>query len=163
MTEAPLRLRVAGMVLAAGLAMVWDDRCAVVTAATPVGLPAVRRGRLAVVLALLALAWLLSRAAVGGQRIAFAAITFQTVAMAAVLLALVGWFARGRDDEPLLALPVPALLLTGAIIGQLPRGVSLLHSPPGGAGWPVERTRWLVLLLVSIVVVGRFDRDPAKR
>ena len=117
-TQAPVRLRVAGMLLAAGLAMVWDDRCAVVTAATPVGLPAVRRGRAAVVLGLLVPAWLLSCAAVDGQPVAFAAVTFQTSALAAVLLALVGWFARDREGEPVLALPVPALLLAVAAFSQ---------------------------------------------
>ena len=161
--QAIVRLRYTGLLLAGALAMVWDDRCAVVTAPTPVGVPAVRRGRAVVVLCLLGLAWLLSCAVVSGQRVPYAALTLQTSAVAVLLLAVVGWLARDREGEQLAALPAPALLLTMALLSRLPSEVSLLRATPGSAGWPAERSRWLVLLVVATLLVVRLGRDPARR
>lgn len=155
---APTRLRVVGFLLGVALAMVWDDRCAVVTAPTPVGLPAVRRGRAAVVLALLASAWVLSAFAAGGGD-HLAAITLQSAAVAALLTAVVGWLARDRAGEPVAALPVPVLLGLLLLFQLLPARAALLRATPGTPEWGAERTRWLVLLAVSAMVVAGLDRE----
>lgn len=159
--QEPVRLRVVGMLLAAAAAMVWDDRCAVLTAPTPVGLPAVRRGRALLVLTLLVVAWGFSCLAASGHDTPYAVISLHSGATAVLLIAVVGWLSRDRDGEQLLALPIPVLLMTIVVMTQLPDRFALLTHPPGDAGWPAERTRWLGLLALSVVLVLHLDRDPA--
>ena len=157
------RLRVMGMLLAAAAAMVWDDRSAVLTAPTPVGIPAVRHGRALVVVALLLVAWGLACLAARGHDVAYGAVSLQSGVVAVLLVGLVGWLSRDREGEQLLALPVPVLLVVVVVMFRLPRRFSLLTQRPGDVGWPGERTRWLVLLAVSLALVFRLDRDPAAR
>lgn len=158
-------LRVAGMVLAAAVALAWEDRCAVLTAATPTGLPAVRRGRAVVVCGLLGLAWLLcclaAELTADEAAVPYAAVSLQSAAVAATVVAVIAAWARGREGEPVLALPGPVLLLVLAALFRLPRRVSLLHATPGDEGWPAERTRWWLLLGLAMLVVMRAGRDPA--
>lgn len=153
--QTPARLRVVGMLLAAAVAMVWDDRCAVLAAATPVGLPAVRHGRAILLLAMLLSAWGLSCLAARDEAIAWRAVNLQSAGTSALILAVVGWFARGRDGEQQLVLPVPVLLLAVAAMTRLPTPLSLLGGRPG------EQGRWLLLLAASLALVVRLDRDPA--
>lgn len=155
--QQPGRLRVVGMLLAAAAAMAWDDRCAILTAPTPVGLPAVRHGRALVVFGLLMLAWGLSCLAASGHDVPYTLVSVQSGVMAVLLVGVVGWLGRDRDGEQLLALPVPVLLVTVVAMSRLPDRFSLLTEQPGGA----TRNRWLVLLAVSVLLVLRMDRDPA--
>ena len=143
--------------MAAGVALLWDDRCAVLTEPTPVGLPAVRRGRALVLVALLLSAWGLSCLAARDYSLPWRALNLQTAGMALVVAAVVGWWARDRRGEPLLALPVPVLLLTVAAMSRLPQSLSLLSGQPG------EQTRWLVLVASCLLLLARLDRDPARR
>lgn len=159
--QEPVRLRVVGMLLAAAAAMVWDDRCAVLTVPTPVGLPAVRRGRALLVLSLLLVAWGFSCLAASGLDAPYAVISLQSGATAALLVAVVGWLSRGHEGEQLLALPVPVLLVTVVVMTRLPDRFSLLTQQPGDAGWPAERARWLGLLALSVFLVLHLDRDLA--
>lgn len=159
--QEPVRLRVVGMLLAAAAAMVWDDRCAVLTAPTPVGLPAVRRGRAVLVLSLLLVAWGCSCLAASGHDAPYAVISLQSGATAVLLVAVMGWLSRDRDGEQLLALAVPVLLVTVVVMTRLPDRFSLLTQQPGDAGWPAERSRWLGLLALSVLLVLHLDRDPA--
>jgi hypothetical protein len=159
--QEPIRLRVVGMLLAAAFAMVWDDRCAVLTAPTPVGLPAVRRGRAVMVLSLLLVAWGCSCLAASGHGVPYAVISLQTGATAVLLVAVMGWLSRDRDGEQLLALAVPVVLVTVAVMTRLPDRFSLLTHQPGDIGWPAERVRWLGLLALSVLLVLHLDRDPA--
>ena len=161
--QEPTRLRVVGMLLAAAAAMVWDDRSAVLTSPTPVGLPAVRHGRALVVLALLLIAWGASCLAARGHDVPYGAVSLQSGVTGVLLVALVGWLSRDREGEQLLALPVPVLLVVVLVMSRLPRPVSLLSQQPGEVGWPGERPRWLVLLALSLALVLRLDRDPAAR
>lgn len=154
--QTPARLRVVGMLLAAAMALVWDDRCAVLTAPTPVGLPAVRHGRAILLLAMLLSAWGLSCLAARDHDIAWRAVNLQSAGMAVLILAVVGWYVRGREGEQQLALPMPVLLLTVAAMSRLPERVSLL------AGRPGEQGRWLLVLAASLALVVRLDRDPAR-
>jgi hypothetical protein len=159
--QAAVRLRVVGLVLGAALAMVWDDRCAVVTAATPVGVPAVRRGCLLVVLALLCLGFGLSCLVVRPAPVPYGAVVLQTAGAAAVLLALVGWLARDRPGEQVAALPFPLLLVGLGVVSRLPAELSLMRTSPGDPGWPAERGRWLAVLLLAVAASGLLDRDRA--
>ena len=161
-SAAPTRLRVVGFVLGAVLAMAWEDRGAAVTAATPVGLPAVRHGRAAVVLLLLGSAWVLS-ALVSGGGSHLLAVTLQSGTVAVLLVAIVGWLARDREGESVAALPVPVLFGLLVVIQLLPERVALMRSAPGTETWGPERTRWWVLLGVSLEVVALLDRDPYRR
>ncbi len=161
--EEPTRLRVVGMLLAAAAAMVWDDRSAVLTTPTPVGLPAVRHGRALVVVTLLLIAWGLGCLAARGHDVPYGAVSLQSGVVAVLLVSLVGWLSRDREGEQLLALPVPVLLVVIVVMTRLPHSVSLLNQQPGEVGWPAERTRWLVLLALSLVLLLRLDRDPAVR
>jgi hypothetical protein len=163
-SDTGLRLLLIGLVAGVALALVWDDRCAALTAATPVGLPAVRRGR-AVLLAVALVAgwgtcaWAADRAE---PDIPVAAIAVPVLAMAAVLLAAIGLLARGREGEPIGAYPVPVLLLLLLLLSRLPDRWTLLVSP-AGAGWAQVRDRWLLLLAASAAVAIWMLRDPAAR
>lgn len=160
--DAGVRLRVLGFVLAAVAALSWDDRGHGLCACTPVGLPAVRRGRGLVVLALLVVAFVLGRLAVpGGADLSVTAVVLQSGAMTGLLLALAAWF--GRDGEPVLVVPLPALLVSLAVLVNLPRPVTFLRSMPGDAGWPAERASWLALLVLALLAVTVLGRDPAAR
>lgn len=158
--DAPLRLRVLGFLLSAAVALSWDDRSYPLTASTPVGVPAVRRGRAAVVTALAVLAFGLGWCAVPGEATGLP-IALQSASVAVVLLVVVGWF--GRDGEPVLVIPFPALLLTLAVLSRLPPRLALLRADPHGAAWSDERLRWWVLLALSAVLLLRLERDPAAR
>ena len=157
--QRPVRLRLVGVLLAAGAAMVWDDRCAVLTSPTPVGLPAVRRGRALLVLALLLLAWGLSCLAATGHHVPWKVVSVQTGVLAVLIVGLVGWFGRDREGDQLLTLPMPVTLLTVALVSRLPQRFSLLAEQPGRDGW----LRWCLLLVLSLALVLRLDRDPAAR
>ena len=159
-TDAPLRLRLLGFLLAAVVALSWDDRAHVLTASTPVGIRAVRRGRALVVTTGAVLAFGLGWLAVPGH-VAGRAIALQAATVAVVLLVVVGWF--GRDGEPVLVLPFPSLLLTLAVLNRLPHQIALLRTDPSAPEWVDERTRWWVLLGLSALVVLRLERDPAAR
>jgi hypothetical protein len=160
--DAPIRLRLVGLAAVVAAALTWDDRIHALTASTPVGLPAVRRGRGLLVMTVIAVAFSLSWLAVpAGVTVPVAALALQTVALVALLLALVGWF--GRDGEPVLALPAPALLLVLVALNRLPHQVALLRADPSDNAWPAERNRWLVLLAVAAAVALRLGRDPASR
>lgn len=160
--SAPLRLRLLGLLLAAAVALSWDDRAHVLTASTPVGLPAVRRGRLALAGALAAGCFGLAALAVpAGEDAPVAALSLQTLALAVLLLAVAGWF--GRDGDPVLVVPLPALLLTLVVLSRLPHRVAMLQSDPRSPEWADERTRWWVLLAVAFVLLLRLQRDPGAR
>jgi hypothetical protein len=160
--EAPVRVRVLCLALVVVAAYAWDDRVHTLTVPTPVGLPAVRRGRAVVVAALLSLAFLLGVLAVpAGAEVPVRALALQTVALAAVLLAVVGW--AGRDGEPVLALPLPALMLILFALIRLPSSVALLRADPGSPAWADERMRWFALLALASAAVAWWDRDPAAR
>lgn len=158
--DAPIRLRVLGFLLAVAVALSWDDRACVLTASTPVGLPAVRRGRLSVVTTIAVLAYCFGWLAVPGQATGLA-IGLQSASVAVVLLVVVGWF--GRDGDPVLVIPFPALLITLAVLNKLPHQIALLRADPRSSEWSGERTRWWVLLAVSALFVLRLERDPAAR
>lgn len=159
---APIRLRLLGLAIVVASGLAWDDRVHALTSSTPVGLPAVRRGRAVVVISVLAIAFCLGVLSVpGGVHVQVRALVLQTSTLAALVLALVGWF--GRDGDPVLVLPAPALLLSLVVLNRLPHQVALLRSEPGSSGWPAERARWLVLLVLASVLVLRLTRDPAAR
>jgi hypothetical protein len=158
--EASVRLRFIGLLVAACAALVWDDRCHDITAPTPVGLPAVRRGRALVIATLLTGAWALACIAVPTPA-PLAAVTLQLLAMTALLLAIVGWLSRNGDS--VLAVPFPAVLILVAVLNRLPHQVALLRSQPGDPAWAAERLRWWVLLAASAAVVWVLQRDPASR
>lgn len=160
--DAGTRLRVLGFVLAAAGALGWDDRGHALTASTPVGLPAVRRGRVLLCWTVLAAAFVLAWLAVpGSTSVPVGAVVLQSIALGALVLALVAWF--GREGDPVLAVPLPALLLSLLVLAKLPRPLTFLHALPGTAGWPAERARWLGLLVVALVAVAVLDRDAAAR
>lgn len=160
--DAPIRVRVLGLAVVVAAAQARDDRVHALTESTPVGLPAVRRGRAALVLAVLAVAFGLGCLAVpDGVPVPVGALVLQTAALVALLMALVGWF--GRDGEPVLVLPVPALLISLLALSQLPHQIGMLRADPMGQAWPAERTRWVVLLVVAALAVVRLGRDPAAR
>lgn len=160
--DAPIRLRVLGLGVVVAAALAWDDRVHALTSSTPVGLPAVRRGRALVVGLVLAAAFSLGLLAVpAGVAIPVGALVLQTCALVALLAAQVAWF--GRDGDPVLALPAPALLLSLVMLNRLPHQVALLRADPLGSDWSAERTRWIVLLAVAALTVVRLDRDPAAR
>lgn len=163
-SDTGLRLLLAGLAAGVGLALVWDDRCAPLTAATPVGLPSVRMGRGAVLLAALAAAW--GTCAVAADRAVpstpVASIAVPVLAMAALLVAAIGLVARGRDGEAVGAYPVPVSLLIVLLLSRLPARWAVLV-PPGADAWPQARDRWLVLLAGSAAMVLWLLRDPGSR
>ena len=159
-----LRLLLVGVAAGLALALVWDDRCAPLTAATPTGLPSVRVGR--GVALLVALAAGRGVCAVVADRTApdtpVMAIAVPVFAMAVLLLAAVGLIAHGREGEPVGASPAPVLLLIVGLMSRLPERWSLLASP-ATAAWPQVRHRWLVVLAASAATVLWLARDPAAR
>lgn len=160
--DAPIRLRLLGMAVAVAVALAWDDRAHVLTTSTPVGLPAVRRGRVLVVallaVAAFALGWL---AVPGGASVPVGSLVLQSISFATLLLVVVGWF--GRDGESVLVVPLPALLLSVVVMFRLPERVALLRADPRSPEWADERIRWWVLLGVCVLLVARLQRDPAAR
>lgn len=163
-SDTGLRLLLAGLAAGVALALVWDDRCAPLTSATPVGLPSVRLGRGALLLVALVAGW--GACALAADRaepdIPVGAIAVPALAMAALLLAAIGLLARGREGEPIAAYPVPALLLLLLLLSRLPDRWTLLVSP-AGPGWAQVRDRWLLLLAASAAVAIWMLRDPAAR
>lgn len=160
--DAVIRLRVLGMALVVAAAMSWDDRVHALTASSPVGLPAVRRGRTLVVAVLVVAGFGLGCLAVpDGLRLPVGALALQSAALGALLLALVAWF--GRDGEPVLVVPLPALLVSLAVLIKLPSPFTFLHADPGSTAWPAERVRWLALLALALAVAALLGRDPAAR
>lgn len=162
--QAQLRLRVTAVAGAVALALLWEDRCATLVAATPVGLPAVRRGQALVVLLLLVASWGASSVvAARSAALPVAGLALEAAGLAVVLVALVGLLARGREGEPVAALAVPVLLGVVVALSRLPQRWSLINAPPGGPGWAAERGRWAVVLLVGVLVVSWCGRDLAAR
>lgn len=163
-SDTGLRLLLAGLAAGAALALVWDDRCAPLAAATPVGLPSVRTGRGAVLLAALTVSW--GACALAAERAVpttpVAAIAVPVLAVAALLVAAVGLIARGREGEPVGAYPVPVLLFVVVLLSRVPARWALLVPPSAGA-WPQARDRWLLLLALSVAIVVWLSRDPASR
>lgn len=160
--NAGLRLRAAGAVVAIVLTMIWDDRSALLTAPTPVGLPAVQRGRLVLLVALLAGAW--SLAAIAALRTTDAVpvgpLALEALAVSALLLAGAGAIARGRDGESVAAYAVPGLLALLFLQSRLPVGWQLINAGPASA--EVQR-RWLVVLVASAALTAWVGRDPSAR
>jgi hypothetical protein len=160
--DAPVRVRVLGLAVVVVAGYAWDDRVHALTSASPVGLPAVRRGRGLVVGALLCLAFALGVAAVPSDvDVPVRALVLQACALALLMLAVIG--AVGRYGDPVLALPVPLLIAMLVVLTRLPASIALLRATPGAPGWPAERTRWVVLLAVSAAVLSWWARDPAAR
>jgi len=156
--DAPIRLRVLGMLLAAAVALAWDEQAHAVIAASPVGLPAVRRGRVVLVTLLAGGAFVLGWAAVPGD-VPAAAVALQSTAIAVLLLVVVAWF--GRDGDPVSVVPFPALLLSLAVLARLPADLALLRADPRSSEWAAERVRWWVLLGLCALLLLRLQRDPA--
>jgi hypothetical protein len=160
--DAAIRLRVLGVALGVALATSWDDRVHALSAASPVGLPAVRRGRALLVLALVTAAFALGFVGLPEGLIAHpAALALQSAALGALLVAVVAWF--GRDGEPVLVVPLPAALVSLAVLVKLPRPLTFLHADPGSAGWPDERARWVGLLVLALLAAAVLGRDAAAR
>lgn len=163
-SDTALRLLLVGLATAVAIALVWDDRCAPVTAATPVGLPAVRRGRGLVLSAALVAgwgvcAWAADRAV---PDLPVTAMAVLVLGLAVATLAVTGVLARGRDGEPVGTYPVPVLLVLLLLLSRLPDRWALLVAPTD-ADWPAARDRWLLLLVVAAVLTGWVLRDPATR
>ncbi len=160
--DAPIRLRLLGLAIVGAAALAWDDRVHALTASTPVGLPAVRRGRVVVVGVLLTAAFGLGLLAVPeGVAPPTEALVLQTCALTALLYAVVAWV--GRDGSSVLAVPLPALLLSLAVLFRMPKPLTFLQALPGTSAWPAERARWIVLMLVTAAVATVLSRDPAAR
>jgi len=160
--DAPLRLRMVGLLLAALFALVWDDRTAPLAAATPVGLPAVQRARLLVLLAVVSAAWTLAclAAAAESTDVRVWSATVEIGAVAALLTAVVGGLARERPGESLAAYPVPLLLVLLVLAFRVPEQWALIVAPDSPAWTDVHR-RWAVLLIVGILGIAVSTRDPA--
>lgn len=160
--DAGLRLRVAGAAVALLLTLTWDDRIATMTAATPVGLPAVQRGRLTLVVALLAGAWSLAAAAAvhTTSGVLVGPLAVEAVALSALLLAGAGALARGRDGESVAAYSVAGLLALVVLQSRLPAGWQLISAGP--ASTEVQQ-RWLIVLAISLILIARVGRDPCAR
>jgi hypothetical protein len=160
--EGVVRLRVLGMALAVAAAMSWDDRVHALTAAAPVGLPAVRRGRVLLAAVLAVVGFGAGCLVVPGtEALHVGALALQSLALGALLLAVVAWF--GRDGETVLVIPLPALLLSLAVLVKLPAPLTFLRAQPGSPQWPDERARWLALLALALAGVVLMGRDPAAR
>jgi hypothetical protein len=160
--DAPVRLRVLGLAVVVVASWAWDDRVHALTAASPVGLPAVRRGRAVVVGVLLLLAFASGVVAVpAGVEVPVRALALQTVGLVLLQLTVIG--AAGRYGDPVLTLSMPVLLLWLAVLYRMPDRVQLLRADPSGPGWAAARTRWLVVAAVAAAVVSWWARDPAAR
>lgn len=159
-----MRLRLLGILIAATAALAWDERSHELAAPTPTGLPAVRRGRAVAQVGLLGAAWgagCWTLAATTGAPAPFAAMTLQLAGLAALIGVLIGWF--GRDGDPVVALPFPAVMFTVVLLNRLPHQIALMRAEPGSAGWPQEQLRWWVLLAGALLLLARLNRDPGTR
>lgn len=161
---APIRLRAVGLALAALLALGWEDRTAPLAAATPVGLPAVHRGRLLLLLLAAAVAWSLSclAATQRGPDVPVWSATVEIAAAAAVLTAIVGGLARERLGESLAAYPVPLLLVLLVLAFRVPERWAVIAGP-GSPAWADVHRRLVALLLIGLVAMLVVGRDPASR
>jgi len=160
--DAGLRLRLAGAGVAVLLTLAWDDRSATMTAPTPVGLPAVQRGRAILLVTLLAGAWLLAAAAAvqTSDAVPVGPLGLEALAVSALLLAAAGGLARGRDGESVAAYAVPGLLALLFLQSRLPAGWQLVSAGPTSTD---VQQRWLVVLAVSAVLTAWVGRDPSAR
>jgi len=160
--NAGLRLRLAGAGVAVLLTLAWDDRSATMTAPTPVGLPAVQRGRVLLLVTLLGTAWLLAAAAAvhTTDAVPVGPLGLEALAVSALLLTAAGALARGREGESVAAYAVPGLLALLFLQSRLPAGWQLVSAGP--ASTDVQQ-RWLVVLAVSAALTGWVGRDPSAR
>lgn len=160
--NAGLRLRLAGAGVAVLLTLAWDDRSATLTAATPVGLPAVQRGRAMLLVTLLAGAWLLAAAAAvrSTDVVPVGPLGLEALAVSTLLLAAAGALARGREGESVAAYAVPGLLTLLFLQSRLPAGWQLVSAGPSSSA---VQQRWLVVLAVSAILTAWVGRDPSAR
>jgi hypothetical protein len=162
--DAPLRLRLVGLLLAVLVALVWDDPAGQVVAATPVGLPAVHRIRLLVLLVPVTAGWALACVAASTQQpetLVWSA-TVEISGVAVLLTAVVGMLSRDRLGESIAAYPVPVLVVGLALMTRLPGRWTLLAAP-GSSAWTDAHRRWMVLLVVGLFALAVAARDPAGR
>lgn len=164
-SDAEIRLRLVGLATAVVLAALWEERCAALTSATPVGLPAVLRGRGLLLVTVLVAGWLGSAAVVasrpGPSHVAGHAV--EAAGLAAVVLAVVGLLSYRRDGESIAAYPIPVVLVVLLLASRLPKRWSLLGAFPGSAEWGAECARWAGVLVASLLLVAWLGRDPATR
>ena len=162
--DAPLRLRMVGLLLAAVVALVWEDRTAPVAAATPLGLPALQRARLLVLLAVVCVGWALTCVAAStvSADVRVWSATVEVGAVAALLTAIVGGLARERPGESLAAYPVPLLLVLLVLAFRVPERWALIATPDSPV-WTDMHRRWAGLLVVGLLAVVAVGRDPAAR
>lgn len=161
---APIRLRLVGLLLAALLALVWEDGTAPLAAASPVGLPALQRARLGLLLLVACVAWALAcwAATVATSDARVWSATVEVAAVAALLTAVVGALARERLGESLTAYPVPLLLVLLALAFRVPHRWVLITGP-GSPQWTDMHRRWAALLALGLVAIVVVSRDPANR
>lgn len=155
------RLRAAAGVIAVVLALVWPERCTVI-AATPVGRPAVQRGRAVLVVGLLAAAWGLAAltATSSAQDVPVAPLALEAAALAAVVSVIVSALARDRDGDVSMTTPVLVLLAVVALQTRLPEPWQLLSAGPSAPGAPERLAR---VLVIAVAVLAWTTRDPAVR
>lgn len=163
-TEAPLRLRIVGLLLAAVVALVWEDRTAQVAAATPVGLPALQRARLMALLGVVSAGWTVTclAASTASSDLRVWSATVEVGAVGALLTAVVGGLARERPGESLAAYPMPLLLVLLVVVFRVPERWALIAAPDSPAWTDVHR-RWAGLLVIGLLAAAVAARDPAAR
>lgn len=157
-----LRLRLAGAAVAVMLGLVWDDISAPLTGSTPMGLPAVQRGRVVLVAALLAVAW--SSAALAAVHttdgVPIGPSALEAIGLSLVVCAATGALARGRSGESVTAFPALLLLALLLLQSRAPQGWQLISAGPESAA---VRERWTILIAVALVMLTWSSRDPAHR
>jgi len=160
--DAGLRLRLVGAGVAVLLTMAWDDKSMTTTAPTPVGLPAVQRGRIVLLVTLLAGAWLLAAAAAVRTTdvVPVGPLGLEALAVSTLLLAGAGALARGREGESVAAYSVPGLLALLFLQSRLPEGWQLVSAGPTSSD---VQQRWLVVLIACAIHTAWVSRDPGAR
>lgn len=160
--DAALRLRLVGAAVAVMLGLVWDDISAPLTGSTPTGLPAVQRGRVVLVAALLAIAW--SSAALAAvhtaDRVPLGSSALEAVGLSVLMCAATGALARGRPGESVAAYPALLLLALLLLQSRAPQGWQLITAGPESAA---VQQRWTILIAAALVMLAWISRDPAHR
>lgn len=159
-------LRLASLVLAAGVASALDDPAASMTDATSVPAAARRGLRVVITVASGAVAWALAlgiaRWRFGDAAIPVSWLTLEVAALAAAALA-VATTVIGRGHSSGTSAAAPALLCFAIAFRLIPDRWTLLGGEPGTAMWTQAHQRWAILLAACALIVVRGMRDPAAR
>lgn len=157
-----IELRLAAIMLCLGAAFVLDDPAAQTLAASPTSLLVRRLLRTTLLLALLAVLWMIVLWSAGEH--VMSALTLELVTMLVVTLAAATVaIPRIPDGRGGVAAAPTLLIILSAALLLLPGAWTLFAHDPADPAWQASHARWALLLVIAVTTFLAASRDPAHR